>query len=246
MLCFIHWFFNFALCVGCKFSNLFRCSWFTVVKRFLFIFRTCFCSYCFETYNYVHASGLKKRRVTGKTHPQMIGMACDRLLKLNEGAETTASLKRPASAKAGSKKKPAAADGLVRIPTCVSKSFGKLRMHNSVRRSYIQVVLDTGRYECLWSASFRDHAVVTPLVFESLMDPGWTKETVAALKQHISLGEDPLAALYKLDDLAGKPVLEKARLAERELEDANEADDEGGESEQDAHSTDAELVSQEF
>ena len=107
--------------------------------------------------------------------------------------KTLAMLKRPAAKAANY------ADGLVHHPATLSEDFGKVRMHNSKKRSYIQICMESGRYECLWSAVFAQHEAVTPLLYRRLIDhPGWTKQDITAVKEHIALGPKPLELYLKM------------------------------------------------
>ena len=134
---------------------------------------------------------LVKRRIRGKTSIAEVKMDSDRVLHLTKAVSATAAMKRPATA---AMKKPAAKgdDGLIRHSTDISDSFGKIRMHNSKKRSYIQMVLSDSTYHCLWSATFKDHSIVTPMLFEQLMQAGWTEGMVSSMKKHVALGGDPL------------------------------------------------------
>ena len=131
-------------------------------------------------------------------------------------------------------KRPAANynDGLVHHPATLSEDFGKVRMHNSKKRSYIQICLENGKYECLWSAVFPQHELVTPLLYRRLVDhPGWTKQDIAAVKEHIGLGPKPLEMYSKMFSSTNK--------SEEEEEEEKEEEDEEEEEE-------ADMVSQEF
>ena len=133
-------------------------------------------------------------------------------------------------------KRPAAnyADGLVHHPATLSEDFGKVRMHNSKKRSYIQICLENGRYECLWSAVFPQHELVTPLLYRRLVDhPGWTKQDIAAVKEHIALGPKPLEMYSKMFSLT----------KESEEEEEDEEDNSDGHEEEEEE---PEMVSQDF
>ena len=135
---------------------------------------------------------MKTSQVAEKLHP-------NRVVYLAASVASTAGKSRRAPSVL---KKPAAKskDGLTRHPTQLSVDFGKIRMHNSKARSYIQIVLPNGHYECLWSAAFKGHHEVTPIVFMKLVDRGgWAKLSLGALKDHVALGGDPVAEFQRLE-----------------------------------------------
>ena len=108
-------------------------------------------------------------------------------------------------------------------------------MHNSRKRSYIQILLPE-HYECLWSAVFRDHEKITPELFRRLIDyPGWTKEALGALKDHVGYSGDPLTTFRQLHP---SPL-----WAEAVPGGTDEHHSEGGEEE---HQSEPDSVSQEF
>ena len=84
---------------------------------------------------------------------------------------------------------------------------------------YIQIVLPYNRYECLWSAQFRDHDQITPVLFKKLVDQsGWTKQAITSLKETVAIGCDPLTTFSGLDlDLViATPADEPGMFAEDE------------------------------
>ena len=145
----------------------------------------------------------KIRRLYSKTPPAVAEKRADRFARLKAAAADTASTSRAQTEKIS--KKPAA-DGLDRHKAEMSTDFGKVRMHNSRKRSYIQAV-HSDHYECLWSASFRDHEKITPQVYELIVhNGGWTKDAIASVKDHISKTDDPLMAFENLRQLAFEHV----------------------------------------
>ena len=164
----------------------------------------------------------KIRRLSCKTTPAVAEKRADRFTRLKAAAAATASQPRAHMEKVS--KKPAANDGLERHKAEMSRDFGKVRMHNSRKRSYIQAV-HSDHYECLWSAVFRDHEKVTPEMYKCIVDnPGWTKDAIAAIKDHVSQSVDPLMAFMKLMEVADGIAAD--RIANCSEEDAEEAEEE--------------------
>ena len=142
----------------------------------------------------------KIRRLSCKTPLAVAETRADRFTRLKAAAAATASQPRAQIEKVS--KKPAASDGLERHKAEMSRDFGKVRMHNSRKRSYIQAV-HSDHYECLWSAVFRDHEKITPQMYKLIVhNPDWIKDAIAAIKDRVSQSVDPLMALEHLMNVA--------------------------------------------